>query len=78
MTREYIDQPERALRFLRDHGHAIGPVSRDVAFVDGKTLAFANLPDLAAKLHHDEWLASETAFVEAILKQKPTPEAQGD
>jgi hypothetical protein len=73
--REYVDPPDRALRFLREQGHAIGPVSRDVTFIDGKTYAIGGLVELADRLHHEDWLASENAFVDSILKPNPKAEA---
>jgi hypothetical protein len=71
--REYVDPPDRALRFLRENGHTIGPVSRDVAFVDGKTYAIVGLVELADKLHHEDWQASEKAFVDSLLKPVTRP-----
>jgi hypothetical protein len=39
-----------------------------MAFIDGETYAIVSLVDLADTLHHDDWLASENAFVDSLLK----------
>ena len=76
VTRKYIDQWDRALRFLVEHGRIIGNTDGHSIIVDHASYLIGELPELAARLHRDDWLASGNAFVDSLLK--PTPEAQGD
>lgn len=64
---EYIEKWDRALRFLVEKGHHIGTTDGHTIIVDGTSCRIADLPDLAGKRHHDDWVASETAFFEGLL-----------
>ena len=64
---EYIEKWDRALGFLVEQGHVIGDTDGHRIIVDGKSFLVRELPDLADRLNHDGWLASENAFVRSLL-----------
>jgi hypothetical protein len=66
---EYVDPPERALRFLREHGHTIGETNGHFIIVDGKSYQIGQLTNLANNQHHVDWLRSENAFLDSQLSR---------
>ena len=72
---EYINPPEWALKFLGEHGHAMGQTNGENIIVDGKTYRVQELPELAESLHRGEWIESRNAYLEELLKQLPKNDA---
>jgi hypothetical protein len=68
----YPEKPERALNFLRERGHLIGPPTGNYLLVDRRPIAFGALPELAHRLYGDEWLASEDAFLRNLADYRPS------
>jgi hypothetical protein len=64
---EYIERWDRALGFLVEQGHVIGDTDGHSIIINGKSLLVRELPDLADRLNHDDWLTSGSAFVKSLL-----------
>ena len=75
---KYVEPWDRALRFLVEHGHDIGNTDGYNIIVDHSSYLTWELPDLADRLHHEEWIASENAFLDNLLRPKSATSAPGN
>ena len=70
---EFSESWQRAMVFLRQHGHVVTQNEGNTFIVDQKAYAIGDLIDLAFRSHPEDWLASEDAFLDVLLDQNVRP-----
>lgn len=57
----------RAIKFLKDRGHKIGPSDGDHVIVDGRFYLIVEVHELAERKYPEDWIKSENAYLAGLI-----------
>ena len=62
----------RAIKFLEDRGHKIGPSDGEHVIVDERSYLIGEVHELAERKYRGDWIKSEKAYLAALLGKPKT------